>query len=247
MGTTRKKPGGAEQKRFGAHMSIAGGMHLAVERAVEAGCDCFQVFVKNQRQWKARPFTETEISEWKSARRAAGREPVIAHDTYLINLAAPDEKIRRASIEAFLIELLRCEQLEIGGLVAHPGAHLGQGEPWGLKRIAESLDEIHAAAGYDLVTPEGYADTMKQLDRIIGIRHVRCIHTNDSKTPQGSRVDRHAHIGEGTLGRAAFRNLVNDPRFFGVPMILETPKGTDEKGRDLDRKNLAALRRLIGR
>jgi deoxyribonuclease-4 len=146
MSTTRKKPGGAEQKRFGAHMSIAGGMHLAVERAVEAGCDCFQVFVKNQRQWKARPFTETEISEWKSARRAAGREPVIAHDTYLINLAAPDEKIRRASIEAFLIELLRCEQLEIGGLVAHPGAHLGQGEPWGLKRIAESLDEIHAAA-----------------------------------------------------------------------------------------------------
>ena len=72
-------------------------------------------------------------------------------------------------------------------------------------------------------------------------------HVNDSKQACGSRVDRHEHIGRGKLGTAGFRQILNDPRLVNVPRILETPKGEDDKGRDLDRVNLARLRRLIRR
>jgi len=108
------------------------------------------------------------------------------------------------------------------------------------------VDTCHVfAAGYDLITPEGYAATMAELDRVVGLSLVRCFHVNDSQRERGSRVDRHEHIGRGRLGRDAFRHLVNDSRFAGRPMILETPKGRDARGRDLDRVNLAALRRLL--
>jgi deoxyribonuclease-4 len=81
----------------------------------------------------------------------------------------------------------------------------------------------------------------------VGVEWVKCIHVNDSKRALGSRVDRHEQIGEGHIGLAGFRNLVNDDRFFGVPKILETPKGTHTDGRELDVVNLARLRRLVRR
>ena len=74
-----------------------------------------------------------------------------------------------------------------------------------------------------------------------------CIHSNDSKKPLASRVDRHEHIGKGLMGLTAFRHFIADSRFFGVPMLIETEKGEDEGGRDYDRMNLAALRRLARR
>jgi deoxyribonuclease-4 len=114
------------------------------------------------------------------------------------------------------------------------------------ERIGVCVDSCHAfAAGYDLATDDGYAVAITELDEQVGLDHVACVHLNDSKKPIGSRVDRHEHIGKGELGRAAFRHLVNDPRLRDVPMILETPKGQDDRGRDLDRVNLAALRRMV--
>lgn len=108
------------------------------------------------------------------------------------------------------------------------------------------LDTCHLfAAGYDFRTAEGYGAMMQELDRAIGVARVRCIHMNDSKCELGSRVDRHEHIGKGKIGKSGFANFLNDPRFAGVPMILETPKGVDGRGTDLDKVNLKRLRGLL--
>jgi len=262
------------------------------------GCDAIQVFVKNQRQWKAKPLTAEEIKLWNEARTKTSIKPVIAHDSYLINLCATDDGAWRKSVDAFIDELDRCEQLRISGLVTHPGSHCGGGEEWGLKRIARALDLVHEqrpslktrtllevtagqgsalghrfehiasilervkhprrvgvcldtchlfAAGYEISSPDGYDSCVSLLDRLIGVKLVMCIHSNDSKKPLGSHVDRHDHIGKGYIGLSGFRHFIQDPRFFGVPMLIETEKGEDENGRDWDRINLATLRRLVPR
>jgi deoxyribonuclease IV len=112
------------------------------------------------------------------------------------------------------------------------------------ERLGVCIDTCHLfAAGYALGSPDEYEATMRQFDEIIGLNRVRAFHLNDSKKEFASRVDRHAHIGKGHLGRQAFRNVVNDPRFVDLPMYLETPKETID-GRVMDAVNLAALRRL---
>lgn len=110
-------------------------------------------------------------------------------------------------------------------------------------RIGVCLDTCHLfAAGYDLRKPESYADTMRRFDDTVGIRHIKAWHLNDSKNPLGSHVDRHEHIGKGKIGRAGFKNLVNDPRWDDLPALLETPKGPEMKE---DVTNLRTLRRLM--
>lgn len=113
-------------------------------------------------------------------------------------------------------------------------------------RVGLCLDTCHLfAAGYDIRSPAGYRKTMRALTVCGGHARVKAIHLNDSRQGLGSRVDRHAHIGEGYLGPVAFRLFLNDPRFRAVPMILETPK--DEDFVAADRRNLARLRRLLAR
>lgn len=108
------------------------------------------------------------------------------------------------------------------------------------ERLGVCLDTCHLfAAGYDIRTEEGYAGTMGAFHRAVGFDRLRAFHLNDAKRERGSGVDRHAHIGEGQIGLEAFRCLVNDVRFDGLPMLLETPKEDD-----MDRKNLAILRGL---
>lgn len=114
-------------------------------------------------------------------------------------------------------------------------------------RLGVCIDSCHLfAAGYPIVERGDYLATIDQLHAVIGIERVRAFHLNDSQRELGSRVDRHAHIGEGHLGHEAFRHILNDPRFSGLPMYLETPKGTRD-GADLDALNLAALRSLVAR
>jgi deoxyribonuclease IV len=112
-------------------------------------------------------------------------------------------------------------------------------------RLGVCLDTCHVfAAGYDLRTPRAYAETMALFDAVIGLSRLRAVHLNDSLGRLGSRLDRHAHIGKGRIGLEGFGNLVRDPRLAGVPLILETPKGKDRRGRDWDRLNADAIRRL---
>lgn len=111
------------------------------------------------------------------------------------------------------------------------------------ERTGVCLDTCHVfAAGYDIRTPEGYANVLGAFDTVVGISHLRVIHLNDSKKELGCRVDRHEHIGKGAIGLEAFRCVLTDPRLRGVPMILETPK--DDDFVVADRRNLATLRRL---
>jgi deoxyribonuclease-4 len=122
----------------------------------------------------------------------------------------------------------------------------------GHARIGVCLDTCHLlASGYDITTPEGYAATFKQFGRLIGFARLKLFHINDSSRPLGSRVDRHTHIGEGFLGVETFRRLLNDRRFSGLPMLLETPKEKRRSNRAIevdrfDEKNLALLRSLVG-
>jgi deoxyribonuclease-4 len=105
------------------------------------------------------------------------------------------------------------------------------------------FDTCHAfAAGYELRSPEGYEAALQELDELIGLQRLKCIHLNDSKGDLGSRLDRHEHIGRGALGLEPFRMLLNEERFQELPMVLETPKGPDLKQ---DKENLKVLRSLI--
>jgi len=280
--------------RLGAHMSIAGGVDKALLRGEEVGCDAMQIFTKNNNQWRAAPLTERVIEAYKTNRRRAGIDPILAHDSYLINIASPEKDLYRRSLEALRIEVARAAVLEIPYLVIHPGAHLGSGEAEGIKRIVEALETVlegpqaspvmiclettagqgsslgyrfeHLAAirggvtrqervgicvdtchifaaGYEIRSQKAYEETMRQLHSLIGLDHVTCVHLNDSRRELGSRVDRHAHIGQGQIGLEGFRLLINDPRLQHIPMILETPKGEDPVA--ADRRNLAILRRLV--
>ena len=135
---------------FGSHLSIAGGMHNALLKAEEFGMDTVQVFTKNQQQWKCSPLTDQCIADWKSHARRLKFKRTVSHDSYLINLAATNPQFWRQSVELFVEELSRCNQLGIPYLVTHPGAHMGAGEEEGLRKIAAALDVIH-----DLVPDEG--------------------------------------------------------------------------------------------
>src|SRR3990172_12198263 len=105
------------------------------------------------------------------------------------------------------------------------------------RRVGVCVDTCHVhAAGYDLLTPEGYERTFRELDRTVGLAQVEAFHLNDSKKALGCRVDRHEHIGEGALGLPPFQRLVNDHRFAQIPGFLET----DQRFRE----NLAVLRSL---
>jgi deoxyribonuclease-4 len=128
---------------LGAHMSIAGGIHRAVDRAVEVKSDVLQVFVKNASRWQAPPRSESETKKFRSAVRKAGLLSVVAHNSYLTNLASPDPVLRKKSTHALIDELNRSEELGIDYLVIHPGAHLGSGVDEGIRQIVRSLDQVH--------------------------------------------------------------------------------------------------------
>lgn len=139
----RPRPGGGV--RLGAHMSIAGGLDQAPLRGRQVGCDTIQVFTKSNRQWQAKRLSDQEVEAFKTNLLATGIGPVVAHDCYLVNLAAPRGPLWKKSVEAFRVELERAERLGIPSLVTHPGSHAGAGEAEGIRRVAEALNVLHAA------------------------------------------------------------------------------------------------------
>ena len=128
--------------RLGAHLSIAGGLPRAVDRAEASGCAALQIFTKSAGQWRARELPPEEIALFKRRVRQTGLRPVVAHNSYLINLAAADAALREKSIEALRDELDRAEALGLDGLVMHPGSFTSGTESAGLRMIAEGLAQI---------------------------------------------------------------------------------------------------------
>jgi deoxyribonuclease-4 len=295
---------------LGAHMSVSGGLHKAVERIRSVHGTALQIFTRNQRQWKAAPISGEEAAQWKQAVRDWGPYPVASHASYLINLANPDPAKAERGVSAFAQELLRCAALEIPFAVMHPGSHLGAGVDEGLAVFAANLDRAlelagelagelaleptpqvdgnriesvsvllettsgqgtnlgsdfahlaaimdhsrHAdrlgvcldtchvfAAGYDLRTPEALGATLDELERAVGLARLRFVHVNDSKTPLGSKKDRHEHIGQGEIGLSGFAALMNEARLAGLPLVLETDKEDDLAD---DVRNMEILRGL---
>ena len=150
---------------LGAHQSIAGGYYKAVDIGAQTGCQVIQVFTKNTNQWRGKPITPDEATKFRDALEKAGIECPIAHDSYLINLASPDDVLWKKSIEAMIDEVQRASILEIPWVVSHPGAYTTTSEEEGLKRIVTALDEIHAktkrlSAGILLETTAGQGTTL---------------------------------------------------------------------------------------
>jgi deoxyribonuclease-4 len=129
---------------FGAHQSIAGGFSRAVERAVETGCECLQVFTRNINQWKTSPIDPAEAAAFRKAVKAAGLRLVVAHDSYLINPAAADADLRKKSVAGLVEELERAELLGIPWVVAHPGAAGEQPVARAVERAAKGIAEALA-------------------------------------------------------------------------------------------------------
>jgi len=258
---------------FGAHMSIASELKLAIERGESIGCTAIQIFTKSNRQWNAKTITQKEAAEFRQTWKDSSITSVIAHAAYLINIGSPDKDIEHKSVNALKLEMERCVTLDIPYLVLHPGSHSNTDEQACLERIAYNLDQLleavpgccilletmagqgssvgytfehlaqiiqyshhkkrlgicldtcHVfAAGYDFTTEKSYHSMWEHFDKTIGINKLKMIHVNDSKQVCDSRVDRHTDIGKGKIGLKPFELLFNDPRFFDIPKILETPK-----------------------
>ncbi len=277
---------------LGSHLSIAGGVERALVRAHEYGFDSLGMFVRNQRQWSAQPLAQRTVRAFRRTRRKLGVGPIVAHGSYLLNLAAP-QPLRHRSMAAAAEELDRCRRLGLDYYAIHPGSCADR--QVGIRRIAEALNGLVAtsqggpiillettsgaghtlgrsfeelaallkllepsarfgvcldtchvfAAGYDLRTARAYQQTLSEFDRVIGLDRLKAVHLNDSLGSLGSRVDRHAHIGRGRIGRGGFAHFVNDPRLEATPGILETPKGRDRRGRPWDLVNAMVLRSLV--
>lgn len=283
-----KNASGADE--LGAHVSSAGGVDRAPERAAALDAGVLQLFTKQPSRWAEREVDDDLRGAFLAARERHEIRLAVSHDSYLINLASPDAKIFDRSFASFCSELRRCNRLGIEYVVTHPGNATG-GEPQAaLERNAEAIqraliqeggtvevlvettagsgtalgssfeelaalremideslrarvgvciDTCHVwAAGYDIAAD--YDGVIRQLDRVLGLDCVRLFHLNDSQRPFGSRKDRHAGIGEGTIGEEPFRRLMTDPRLAGIPKVIETPKGDDHTAND--RRNLGRLR-----
>ncbi len=277
---------------IGAHLSTAGGLDTCFERAQALGVRTAQIFVKNQRRWAAPPLAPEAARAFRDAWKRSPLREIVAHSTYLVNLAADDPEIWARSVLCIQEELGRAAALGLRGVIVHPGSSrrplasaveriafaiekafedprtrgaelilettAGAGGTIGgtfdelraiidavparlRPRIGVCLDTCHLhVAGHDVATPVGYERTLRRLEATIGLARVRAIHLNDSRRERGSRVDRHANLGEGTIGLGCFRAIVRDPRFRGVPKILETP--VEQGGRERD---LARLRAIV--
>jgi deoxyribonuclease IV len=287
--------------RIGAHMSVAGGVANAVERAVLHGCESLQIFSKNANRWVAPPLEAADVRRFRRRLDETGITPAVSHASYLINLASTNSSLRAQSMDALADELDRAHRLALLGVVLHPGTctagtedeslsliaqairavfarrrrqqtmillehTAGQGRTVGYRfdhlstiierldgspRIGVCLDTCHlVASGYDIVSPTGYQSTFEEFDKLVGLPRLKVFHGNDSKRPCGARVDRHEHIGQGCLGLEPFRRLIHDPRFDGLPILIETEKSETLQragviaADPLDVKNLDTLRRL---
>ncbi len=280
------------KRRLGVHTSIAGGIHLSLERARELGCSTIQIFSHNPRQWLANEIPAGASAQFRELRRTYGIDPVYIHASYLINLASLDSAILERSIQLLARELDLADLLAADYVVLHTGSAsqdnardarrravgalrvVAGTKAWKAKLLLENtagergdissrmedlseiiretesaliagvcIDSCHAfAAGYDLSREQGPAQLADEVERYLKADSVKLIHLNDSKKGCNSHVDRHEHIGQGSIGIEGLKRFVNHPVFRNIPLVLETPKKSEED----DPRNIKAVREFLG-
>ena len=161
--------------RLGYHVSIAGGVDRAVGRAVELGCDTFQVFTRNPRSWRSRELSDEEVAGFRAGRAEAGLDPVVGHMPYILNLASPQDGVYERSVGSLALGLERCSALGIEFLVTHLGSHLGSGAEAGLGRVVGALERVLGDDGSEVVvllengagSANGVGSSFEELGRIL--------------------------------------------------------------------------------
>ncbi len=263
--------------RIGIHLSTAGGVFTAAERAHELGAGTFQIFTSSPRMWRAARPKQEHCALMKELRERYGIAPAVVHASYLINMCSQNEEVLEKSVIALRAEVERALAIGAEFLVLHPGSWKGLTREQGLERAAGAiavaveglelasgcefrlllentagsdyslggsfeqvaelmerlqphlpvgvcLDTCHThVSGYDIVSADGYDETMRRVAATIGLENVRVWHTNDAKAARGSKLDRHEHIGDGSIGAEPFRRLLHDERFAHCAFIAETP------------------------
>jgi len=200
---------------IGAHMSVAGGAVTGIERALAVRARALQIFTKNSNQWKGKPISDAEAAAFREAWAASGLAPVVAHDSYLINLSSPNPALLQKSIEALADELLRCETLGVPFLVVHPGAHMGSGVLEGCDRVAASINEARALAPAPSV--------IVLLETVAG-----------QGTTLGRKFEELARIRSGVVRRDLTQYCFDTCHVHAAGYDLTTEKGYEETFREFD-------------
>jgi len=161
-GVAEMPPSG--QIRCGVHVSIAGSIDQAVDRARERNCDTFQIFTRNPRGWKLKKLIPEEATQFRDKLKASAIAPAVAHMPYLPNLSCPKKGLYKKSLRALIVELERCSVLGIPYLVAHLGSHLGKGRAIGLERLVEAIDTaFNSSKGKTMLLLENTAGTRNSM------------------------------------------------------------------------------------
>lgn len=258
--------------KFGAHVSIAGGIDKAPKRAHDFGCECFQIFSRSPRGGKAPELKEEVVESFLSECRKYHITDYYIHTPYYINLCSDKKILRDSSVSIIREELVRGSLLRVQYVMTHLGSSkdlnreqavdliieglheimdgpslytklllentAGQGATVGdsfeeLRKILDGvigfdigicIDTAHLfAAGYDIRSDDSLNKTLEELSKTIRIENIVLFHGNDSKVGLGERKDRHEHIGKGKIGIEGFKNIVRNPAFKNINMIVETP------------------------
>lgn len=257
---------------IGCHISIAGGVFNAPERAHELGCECFQMFSRSPQGGKAPELTDEVIGKWNNELKKYKIKDVYIHTPYYINFASVNNRIRHGSVSVVRDELERASLLGVKYIMTHLGSAKDIGGKEATKKTIEMLKETlrgytgsakllienaagagaiigakfteikeiidgvgdkniagvcmdtqHAfASGYDW-SDVNFNSTLKQIDEELGLDKIKLMHANDSKVELGAKRDRHEHIGDGHIGKNAFKNIVQFANKKNIDMILETP------------------------
>ena len=202
----------------GAHMSIAGGIHKAFERGVQAGCRSLQIFLKNSNQWRGKILTSDDRNSFLDAQKRSGIGPVLAHNSHLIILASPVDALYEKSLEAFVEEMERASFLGVPFVILHPGAHMGGGEAEGIARITRALN--------------------RALDRVAPPVRILLENTAGQGTCLGHRFEHLAAILDGIRDADRIGVCLDTCHVFAA--------GYDIRTKQAYRKTLREFNRLIG-
>jgi deoxyribonuclease-4 len=263
---------------IGAHVSTAGGLVRALERAEAMGAESMQIFNQSPRAWRPTKYSEDDFAAFRERLQESRVKSVYIHAVYLINVASDDPEVCRKSLTSLTHALSVGDGIGADGVIVHPGSGKGQAPAPTFKKLGKAikaalketnstpllfentagagftigrtfeelarvievsgagerlgvcLDSCHLlASGYEVRKRPAFGAVVDEYDSLVGLDRLRALHLNDSKVALGSNVDRHANLGEGELGEKGIRVFLREPRFEGLPVLVEVP-GPDGHG-----------------